>query len=461
MTFISKMLSAIGLYSDPNEYEEETTVTAEVAPTVPDEPVDIFDDEQQMVHSIFDKVLDIVNASLPDFLAKSVDPRKQKQYMFDALDESVKAYILSLDHAARRRCEALWQQERLNLQAEMEKLKDQAKQLEDKRSQLKERQLSADRQKRALSERVHDLEAQVLRLEAEKEQFELENKSLLNKAKVAAVYEKEIEELRSAAAHAAPAALAPDPALSTQISELTAQLDRLKAEAEGLKEENKRLTDACEAAQTKDRMEDTMVDELRKIAAESKGKISELETALQQLQGDYDLSQARLDDANAKIKSLESHHTESADTQAQLEEITAQVERFAEVKDKLDRRISQLKENLQRAQTENESLRTTIKNNLFQHASQEKEMRKELEALRAKVGTEAPQPAKRPRSQAAVDADTSDVEDVLTNNDFLTSAPAPGRAPKKEDPDFGYTPPVHKPRPENKAQMSLFDDSGE
>lgn len=114
--------------------------------------------------------------------------------MFDALDESMKAYILSLDAAARQRCEALWQQERQNLQSEMDKLKTQARQLEDKRSELKERQLSADRQKRALSERVHDLEAQVLKLEAEKEQYELENKGLINKAKVAAVLEKELEE---------------------------------------------------------------------------------------------------------------------------------------------------------------------------------------------------------------------------------------------------------------------------
>lgn len=205
MSFFSKMLNAVGFGSDNIEDEEENALTPDAdTPAIPAAAPDIPEDEQQMVTRIFDKVLEIVNSSLPDFLAKSVDPQKQKQYMFDALDESVKIYIRSLDQAARQRCETLWQQERLNLQAEMDRLKDQAKQLEDKRNQLTERQLSADRQKRALSERVHDLESQVLKLEAEKEQYELENKSLINKAKVAAVYEKELDELRSAAAAVAP-----------------------------------------------------------------------------------------------------------------------------------------------------------------------------------------------------------------------------------------------------------------
>lgn len=459
MTFFSKMLNTFGFGSDETEFDHDTEPAGEDNAPQTEPVTEVPEDEQHMVHSIFDKVLDIVNASLPDFLAKSVDPRKQKQYMFDALDESVKAYIRSLDQAARRRCEALWQQERRNLQAEMDKLKDQARQLEDKRSLLTERQLSADRQKRALSERVHDLEAQVLKLEAEKEQYELENKSLLNKAKVAAVYEKELEELRSAAAHAAPTAAAPDPALKSQVDELNALVEQLKAEAETLKEENRRLSDACEASQTKTRMEDNMAEDLRKIAAESKTRIHELETALEELGNEHNLALARLDDANAKIKSLEVKTSESDVTQAQLEEINAQVERFAEVKDKLDRRIAQLKENLQQARTENESLRSTIKNNLFQHAAQEKEMRRELENLRAKAGEQAPPAApKHPRAQAIADADTSDVDDVITNNDFLTSAPNPSKFPAKEDSDFGYTAPARKPRTENSAQMSLFDD---
>lgn len=458
MSFFSKMLNTFGFGSEEPEYDDEPIRAEESLPApAPAQPLgDVSDDDRQMVTRIFDKVLEIVNSSLPDFLAKSVDPQKQSRYMFDALDESVKAYILSLDQAARQRCEALWQQERLGLQAEMEKLKEQAKQLEDKRTQLAERQLSADRQKRALSERVHDLEAQVLKLEAEKEQYELENKSLLNKAKVAAVLEKELDELRGSAS--APAAA---PALSDgEKSALNARIDELTSQLEGLKAENSRLTDACQAAETKDKMENSMVEELRRIAAESKARTAELEASLGEIQSERDLLQARLDDADAKARSLEEKVRENNVTNEQLEEISAQVERFSEVKDKLDARIAQLKENLQKAQAENESLRTTIKNNLFQHASQEKEMRRELEDLRRKASEKAPEektPMTR-RQRAAAEADTSDVEDVINNTDFLTSAPDPDRFPPKEEAEFGYTAPARKPHPDNKAQMSLFDE---
>lgn len=458
MSFFSKMLNAVGFGSDNIEDEEENALTPDAdTPAIPAAAPDIPEDEQQMVTRIFDKVLEIVNSSLPDFLAKSVDPQKQKQYMFDALDESVKVYIRSLDQAARQRCETLWQQERLNLQAEMDRLKDQAKQLEDKRNQLTERQLSADRQKRALSERVHDLESQVLKLEAEKEQYELENKSLINKAKVAAVYEKELDELRSAAAAVAPGNTA---AVEAANAELNAQITSLKARIEELELENTRLRDGQEAAATKDKMEASMVDELRKIAAESKARVAELEETVSRMQGEHDLLTARLEDAGAREKNLREKAEENNVTQAQLEEISAQVERFAEVKDRLDARIAQLKDNLKKAQTENESLRATIKNNLFQHAAQEKEMRQELESLRERLNMQPPEP-KQPttrRQRMAADADTSEVDDVINNSDFLTSAPDPDRFPAKEESEFGYTAPPRKPKPDNKAQMSLFDE---
>lgn len=453
MTFFSKLLNTLGFDSPGSEYEDDTTeAVTEALPAAP--IIESTEEDNAMVHSIFDKVMEIVNASLPDFLAKSVDPNRQKQYMFDALDESVKQYIRSLDSAARERCEVLWQEERAKLQEEMSKLKDQTKQLEDKRSRLKEQQLSADRQKRALSERVHDLEAQVLKLEAEREQFELENKSLLNKAKVAAVYEKELEELRSASSHRSSGVSAP---LQTS----TQEIERLKAEIETLKAENKRLNDAHDAVSTKDKMEEAMVEELRKIAAESKSKAAELQTALDAVQKDYDLAQARLEDACAKVKTLESKLSESEVSQAQLEEINAQVERFSEIKEKLDNRIAVLKDNLQRANTENESLRETIKNNLFQHAAQEKELEQEIETLRSQISNyeRTPKPAKtkRPKNNDA-DTDTSDVDDVITNNDFLTSDPDPGRFPPHPEAEFGYTAPPRKPKPDPSSQPSLFDE---
>ena len=46
-----------------------------------------------------------------------------------------------------------------------------------------------------MADRVTDLEAQVERLEAEREQYELENKSLLNKLKVADIQPGVVDEM--------------------------------------------------------------------------------------------------------------------------------------------------------------------------------------------------------------------------------------------------------------------------
>lgn len=260
-----------------------------------------------------------------------------------------------------------------------------------------------------------------------------------------------MKSLRSAGHVATSSPAAPDPKLTARVEALTAELESLKAE-------NQRLTDACQAAQTKDKMEDSMVDELRKIAAESKAHVRDLETELESLHKDNELIAARLDDANAKIAELESKDSESEVTHAQLEEISAQVERFAEVKDKLDHRIAQLKESLQKAQAENESLRETIKSNLFQHAASEKQLREEVDALKAKLAA-APQPSSspapkqaKPRQRAAADTDTSDVADVITNTDFLTSAPDPSRFRQKKKSNLATPPRRANPSPTTKPR---------
>ena len=144
---------------------------------------------------IFDRVIEVFNQSLPDFLKQSVDPEAQRKYLYKSLDDGLKAYIASLKDEAAREAEARWRKDNDALQTSVKNLEQRAREIEDKRSEISQKQMSSDRQRRALSERVHDLESTVARLEAEKEQFELERQSMVNKLKVAAVYEKENAEL--------------------------------------------------------------------------------------------------------------------------------------------------------------------------------------------------------------------------------------------------------------------------
>ena len=449
---------------DDTEYTDDTTTAPTATAASDSAPAsDPAGEQQEMTRRIFDKVVEIVNASLPDFLAKSVDPEKEKQYIFEALDASMREYILSLDDAARQRCQALWQSERDQLHTEMDKLKEQARQLEEKRSAMRERQLSADRQKRALSERVHDLEAQILKLEAEREQLELENKSLINKAKVATVYETELEEMRhrlaeaAAGASATPADTSALEAALKEAEQLKAQVAQLAEERDRLAADAKRMADAHEAAQVKGEMDSAMQSELRKTAAEATARVRELEAQCQKLEEAAALAEAKAADAQAQAEARQ-QELAAAPSREQLEEIMAHVQRFSDVKDKLDRRIAQLKDTLTRSEKENEQLRDTIKNNRLVQAQREKQLREQLESMRAEAGHASdPEPAPYAESDINLD-DTSDIDDVIMRNDFLSSEPMPDRFPTKpkEDPEFGYTPPKKSRAGESDAQMTLF-----
>lgn len=146
---------------------------------------------------IFEHVVTVFNASLPDFLQKSVDPERERKMLYEALSDDIKAHLKRLEGAVNERITESWRSEREKMQAEVKTLTQNAKDIEARRTELKTQQLSSERQKRAMNERIHDLERRLLASEAEKEQIELENKSMLNKVKVAQVYEKDMEEMRT------------------------------------------------------------------------------------------------------------------------------------------------------------------------------------------------------------------------------------------------------------------------
>lgn len=153
-------------------------------------------DIEQTIGGIFEHVVQKFNEALPDFLKRSVDPEKEKKELYDSLSQDVKTHLINLEKSVNHKVEEAWRAERERMQNELKTLTQTAKDIEMKRNELKSQQLSSDRQKRAMTERIHELEKQVLAAEAEKEQLELENKSMINKVKVAQVHEQELEELR-------------------------------------------------------------------------------------------------------------------------------------------------------------------------------------------------------------------------------------------------------------------------
>lgn len=428
MAFLTNIKRLFGFGNETEDEIYADDITADDAPaTDTDTPDQAQPTQTQRIspdamRQIFTRVVEIINTSLPQFISQAVDPEKQKQYIFDSLDQSVKDYIASLDNAAMQKNAAIWQAEREKIKSDMEALKTRAKELEDKRNEIKEKQLSADRQRRALSERVHDLEAQVLRLEAETEQLRLENTSLLNKMKVAAVYQQELEELRKKTD-------APTP----------------DVDVEQLQKEIHDLREAIKAAKIKSEMEDKMLSDIRNQSAQKDVIIAEKDQTIAQIN-------ERLADAPSD---------------EELEQIRTTLEKFAEVKDKLDARIARLSASLKDAQTENRTLRDTIKANLLQHAEEQRQLREQLDALKAQVPQaetkkeKTAETRRRNRRSPAETLDIDEVRDIISDTDWLVSVPPPGRS-MRPDPDqdtsFGYQAPTPKKRPlPNDPQPNLFD----
>lgn len=473
MGFFGKLANIFGI-GDSDEVLEDTPKLAGDASAAEPQPAPVaaaqpLSTDKERVDAIFERVVGVFNTALPDFLQRSVDPEKQRRCLYDALDASMCEYLESLTRAADLNAKASWQAEHERLVAEAASLKKKAADLESAKSDIKDKQLSAERQRRALSERVRDLEEQVMKLEAEKEQFEIENKCMLNKAKASAVLEAEIEDLRSRMGQ-------PDAgnAASEALEAANAKIAVLEAEAAGMREKIENLS---QGAKVKDEVGDAMLNELQAKAAEATAGVSALKKQLEEKAAEVELIEAKLEDAKklaeekefmcemlkseaeekeSKIKELEdtvddlkNQLADDEETQQEMAEIQKQIELFEQVKLKMDSRVEKLKASLQASQSENESLRDTIRENLIEHARVQKELNDRIDELDAEVNHKTRQ----------IDIDFSDpAPHPLADADWLVSTPPADSSMRVEDPaDFGYQPPKIKPRPETEDHPSLFD----
>jgi len=473
MGFFGKLANIFGI-GDSDEVLEDSTESANDTPVVESRqpqaaqvtPLSL---DKDRTDAIFERVVSVFNTALPDFLARSVDPEKQRQCLYESLDGSMRDYLESLRQAAEQSAKASWQAEHERLVSEALALKKKAADLEGAKNDIKDKQLSAERQRRALSERVRDLEEQVLKLEAEKEQFEIENKCMLNKAKASAVLEAEIEDLRSRmgqtdSGNADSEALT---AANTKIGELETENSELRRQVDSL----------SQGAKVKDEVGDAMLNELQAKAADANANAALLQRKLDDNIASLELAEAKLEDAkkmaeekemmcemlksdaeekDCKIKNLEeevdelkSQIADDDEAQREMAEIQKQIELFEQVKLKMDNRIEKLKASLQASQRENESLRNTIRQNLIEHARVQKELNDRIDELDAEVN----------HKTKSIDIDfTEPVSHPLADADWLVSTPPADSSMRVEDSaDFGYQPPKMKPRIETEVHPSLFD----
>lgn len=294
--------------------------------------------------SIFDGVLEVFNSALPGFLQKSVDPARQRQLLFDALDSSMKDYFEHLEKNVERRLHARYQSDSHKLQEQIEELRQKARKEEEGNSNAKNLQLSAERQKRALSERVHELEKQLASIEAENEQYILENKTMANKLRLAAMSDRDVDSVSQEIAERE-AALAQR---ETSLTEREAGIARLEADL-------------------KAREDDVMEKEANAgdVSPEMESRLAEADRKLSE-------SESRLASAQDTLKAYE----------LKIAELTASVASTAADSDKtseLEKEISVMRDSLEQAKAKDELSRAMV-NDLNGRVSEARAAAQDMEA---------------------------------------------------------------------------------
>lgn len=132
-------------------------------------------------------VVELFNSTQPEFVSRCIDTDAQKQFLLERINADVAERIRQAIGRAHEMGLKEWEETRRKLIEEVEDLRQQKQQLEQRREESKGERLSNQRQKRAMTERINDLESKVNTLEAEKEQLLLENRSMVNRMRVAGV----------------------------------------------------------------------------------------------------------------------------------------------------------------------------------------------------------------------------------------------------------------------------------
>lgn len=420
MSFFDAFKRAFGfgpdpdLISDPDTdddadvpAESQSTAGTETAPAAGqegEEPVPSVDPAVKA--RIFDGAVAIFNEALPSFLRDSVDPEAQSRKLAEAIDKGVDDYLDSLLAAASRYAEARLKGAAESARRDAEKLRADMQLIEQQRTALREQQLSADRRRRALSDRVSDLEQQLATAEAEREQYELENRSLLNKLRVADVTGGAVAE-------------AAEPAATD-----TAAIDAANAAAE----------------------------EARAAAEEAVKRAEAAEKELADSRTQHEMAQAMYND-------LQNTLAGERDERQRLEQELAEAKTIVDSVAQIQLQMGQVEELIRKRDERIEKLKNTNRRLREQLAESEKALDA---ARRADQGLFTVDNSDRVEAVAdkAISRDAlSAIEDEFECPDWFVSEPAPGEVSPllQSDSEFGYQEPPKKPRkPENDAQLSLF-----
>ena len=395
--------------SEPRKEAEDSSADTPAAPSV----------DPDIKARIFDGAVAVFNEALPSFLRDTVDAGAQSKKLAEALDKGLDEYLTNLMSVAEQYAEARLKGAADTARRDAEKLRADMQLIEQQRVSLREQQLSADRRRRALSDRVTDLEQQLANAEAEREQYELENRSLLNKLRVADVTGATVAE-------------GAVPAVAT---------------AE-LKEARTALAEAKSAAE----QAEATAGEFRRNAEESMRRAEAAEKELADARNREEMTLAMYNDLQNTLVG------EKAERR-RLEESLAEAKTIVDSVAQLQLQMGQVEELIRKRAEPQKKLKRTNKRLREQLAEKEKALEAVHRADRGLFNIDAEADEAVVRHTAVKSEDLGQIEDEFECPDWFVSEPPPGEVSPllQSDVEFGYQEPPRKPRkPENDAQLSLF-----
>lgn len=412
----------------PASSRTDRTAIATVDDSAPHDSCDNTDGDD-LPGELFDALIAQFNSAQPDFVRQCLSTEAQRTYLYNALSENLRQ---RLQKACAGGATTSASDETDRLQRRINTLESEVKSVDTLRQDNRKLQLSIERQKRALLDRINDLEAQVAKFHTEKEKFFTEKRTPTD----------------------------------------TAIIDSAKARVKELEQ--------CIAER------DKAIEELSAVAKERETAISRLndelstqESARQQLEVKIKMSDEMINGLRNQAASARNEYEDTCHKQQlALEQIQEQVSAFEQIKARMEAKINELKEALKQEKSrdlepqiaklneENASLRHTIEANLYNQANSEKLLRDEISQLKSQLA----QSAEMTPAIEATDNDTSadsnptpvqrrrrgrskkvQLDDELDNTEWFSREQS-----RKDDSDFGYHEPPHRPSNDNAAQLSLF-----
>lgn len=359
MSFLGGVKRIFGLTDD--EMDEQDYVVSDrnsaedvVTEVKKNNDVEIFDEQGEIPDGVFDGLIEIVNSNLSPLVLKCIDVEAEKKYLYDALGTRFADFVKATREKSLNAARVEWEKEKYELKSKAEEMKSRCATAEAEMNDMKAMKMSEERQRLALKERIRKLEEQVEAVEAEKEQRLLENKSLLNKLKVANVRGGDNEEAEREMQ-----------ALTQQVEDLKQQLaqatannsvsDEMKAEVEELK---------------------ATLTEKDNAIGEMQAKLEESQQTITKLQEEFAVAGVELVKAQNELNKANADLANASENLALLDEIQAQLVLVEEFKKNKEEEIQGLKAQISNLEAEKEQ---AVKNAVGSEADKFEELINESE----------------------------------------------------------------------------------